>query len=185
MLLRPEHAGVCVRLRATGVAGQAARAGVLRPRLAGQRICGAKLPHQHPCRMPMLWRPRMGPAPAYPSRLPNHRGGVPAGAHRAVVQGGGGAYGRRPHSRSPRRVHAARVLMALQRARSPGPPRARAGERGRRRRPAARLPACLPACLTHAKRAIASPTPTTPRLTGLGLSDMWWIIEMNFSGEHA
>ena len=99
--------------RALLPAWQVARARVLRPTSrAATAACGRRQ-HQHPPHMPSVWRPRMGPAPACPGHLPNHLRGIPAGAPPKVVQGGGGACGRRPHSWSPRCRHGTRVLMPL------------------------------------------------------------------------
>jgi len=48
-----------------------------------------------------LWRPRMGPAPVPRATCPGHGGGGRRrGAPPWLPQGGGGAPGRRPHSRS-------------------------------------------------------------------------------------
>jgi len=56
-------------------------------------------------------------------------------------QDGGGACGRRPHSRSHLRLHGTLALMSLPVALLGGRPRDRAGEHRRRRRPDARSPA--------------------------------------------
>jgi hypothetical protein len=100
--------------------------------------------------------PRMGPAPACPSRLPSrHRVARPGSARDGCalrcrgpgrclrdgpprwLQCGGGARGRRPHSRPADRPCAWSLIRPRSAGRRHGPPRAWAGERGRRQRAAA------------------------------------------------
>jgi hypothetical protein len=57
--------------------------------------------------------------------------------HRQCLQGGGGAPGRRPHSRSPPRRAGTAVMTQMSIMCRDRSPRAWAGERGHRRRPAA------------------------------------------------
>jgi hypothetical protein len=95
--------------------------------------------HQHQPSTAGARTPRMGPAPVPQATCPGTSGGAPRGAAPTIVaQGGGGAPGRRPHSRCPGCRRAWLVLMELDVAGRGGAPRAWAGERGHRQRPAAR-----------------------------------------------
>ena len=92
-------------------------------------------------------RPRIGPAIACPSPLPSdhtsaharkhRRRGAPTGAPPCPLQGGGGASGRRPHSRSPLHLRGSAVMKPPPSRRRGLNPRAWAGERRYRRYPAA------------------------------------------------
>ena len=62
--------------------GQAARAHVLRPWLAGGRRGPQPVPRQRRVGVPSPGRPRMGPAPACPNRLPRHDVGMRVGCRR-------------------------------------------------------------------------------------------------------
>ena len=174
---------------------QAARACVLRPALAGNHRAAPPSPHQRRFLVPPSGRPRIGPAPARPNRLPQAApraattpvrtrarrqptSPAPTGpappthaqrertcaqclaapsrllsSPRAVarpfarheprrlyergLQGGGGACGRRPDSRSPGRLHEDVGVAVVCVAALGGRPRGRAGEHRYRRRPAA------------------------------------------------
>ena len=101
-------------------ARRAARACVLRPTLAGHRHGSAASARHHRPGAHRAWAPRMGPAPADPSRPPCARplrAAPPSGralrrARRRSPQCGGGACGRRHHSRCPCRPGAWPVRSA-------------------------------------------------------------------------
>ena len=57
------------------------------PRSRGEDSCGEPLPRQQRLGVSKGWRPRIGPAPACPSRLPSHRRGIPAGTPPLPVAG--------------------------------------------------------------------------------------------------
>ncbi len=84
--------------------------------------------------------PRMGPATVPRTTCPGTGVARPhVAGHRRLQQGGGGAPGRRPHSRCPGSSRAWIVLTRLAVVGRGGAPRAGAGERGRRHRPGAQL----------------------------------------------
>ena len=76
--------------------------------------------------------------------------------HRGCRQGGGGARGRRPHSRLPWRGHGTPRVDAATVAARGGRPRAWAGERGYRRRPAT-MPVARKADQRRPQRAASQP----------------------------
>ena len=95
--------------------------------------------HQHQPSVRRARTPRMGPATVPRATCPGTwvAGRLVAG-HRRWQQGGGGAPGRRTHSRCPGCSHAWTVMTRLSVVDLGGAPRAWAGERGRRLRPGER-----------------------------------------------
>jgi hypothetical protein len=132
---------------AAGCAQRSSRAGgpghVLRPTLAGQRFRFAGVAPSSPSVRAQVEATANRACARAPGHLPRHPGrmqrrGTPAQMHRAVVvpPGAGPIRGRLPW------LQGAAVLMRLSIAVCDGRPRAWAGERGRRRRPAATTSAC-------------------------------------------
>ena len=90
------------------------------------------------------------------------------------MQGGGGACGRRPHSRSPRGLHAERVLMPqLHRALRWSTARW-AGERRRRRRPTATAARVTMADSERPQRAVNGCSNSRPKAVGPAASNSSW-----------
>lgn len=117
--------------------GQALRVCALRPTLAGdqrgtQRAASSTPPAACPRQGNREWGLRSHTRTPCPTTTEAF---VRAG-HRGCRQGGGGARGRRPHSRLPWRGHGTPRVDAATVAARGGRPRAWAGERGYRRRPA-------------------------------------------------
>ena len=105
--------------------------------------------------------PRMGPPPVPRTTCP----GTPVApllvaGHCRLQQGGGGAPGRRPHSRCPGPSRAWIVMTRLAVVGLGGAPRAWAGERGRRHRPGAQS---LGAGLARTDGFRSKPRATCPR----------------------
>ncbi len=130
----------CSPLRARRLQREGRWPGVRSPahaRGAPDVVHGAQF-HQRQPSTPRARTPRMGPAPVPRATRPGPRGGTPA--HRPppwLQQGGGGAPGRRSHSRCPGSSCAWTMMTRPAVVGLGGAPRAWAGERGRRHRPGA------------------------------------------------
>ena len=117
--------------------GQAVRVCVLRPTLAGEHRDSPRITSSTPA----LACHRQGDRewclrPHTRTTCPSSTEDFGTAGHQRCRQGGGGACGHRPHSRSPWRRHGTPGVDAATVAARGGRPRARAGERRYRRRPA-------------------------------------------------
>ena len=122
--------------------------------------------HQHQPSVRRARTPRMGPATVPRATCPGTwvAGRLVAG-HRRWQQGGGGAPGRRTHSRCPGCSHAWTVMTRLSVAGLDAAPRAWAGARGRRHRPGAQSSAGR-AC-TNSRFSLAAPDHLTRAGAGM------------------
>ena len=124
--------------RPSSARGQVARGTFSGPRSRGTRWGPWRAAPSTPSRRATSHDTANGASARTPNHLPRHPSGTPhVAGHRRLKQGGGGAPGRRPHSRCHGSSRAWIVLTRLAVVGLGGAPRAWAGERGRRRRPGA------------------------------------------------